>query len=205
MLVACAAGGKGRPRPLHPRPGAAPLGTPICRGRTVQVRRACLRATPAPAAEQHASLPVGTATRPAWRCSVGIRRMVGRWCGPPARAVGVGGCGQRMGRTDGADWRDRRGEANAIIRSIRSSNRLTARGCVGLVDQVADRGVGGGRVVHHAGRRLTMGFSGTSDPHARGQRTRAINQSRICERFRHASRSAIDRWFPQPWPSAKRE
>ena len=28
-LVACAAGGKGRPRPLHPRPGASPLGTPI--------------------------------------------------------------------------------------------------------------------------------------------------------------------------------
>jgi len=29
VSFACAAGGKGRPRPLHPRPGALPLGTPI--------------------------------------------------------------------------------------------------------------------------------------------------------------------------------
>jgi len=28
-LVVYAAGGKGRPRPLRPRPGALPLGTPI--------------------------------------------------------------------------------------------------------------------------------------------------------------------------------
>jgi len=29
MLLACAAGGKGGPPPLHSRPGPLPLGTPI--------------------------------------------------------------------------------------------------------------------------------------------------------------------------------
>jgi len=38
-----AGGGKGRPRLLHPRPRALPLGTPIRRDHMVKVRRACLR------------------------------------------------------------------------------------------------------------------------------------------------------------------
>jgi len=44
MQAPCAGGGRGRPRPLHSRPGAAPLGTPIwCLGMG-SAWCACLRA-----------------------------------------------------------------------------------------------------------------------------------------------------------------
>jgi Calx-beta domain/Beta-propeller repeat len=96
---------------------------------------------PAPAAAQHAFTPT---------CRAAVQRRHpagGRSAVRATRAPSASACGQRVRGTDGADGRDQHGEANALIRAIRSDPALTAHGRAGLSDQGADRVVGGGRVV----------------------------------------------------------
>src|SRR6266508_6346610 len=57
VQLPCAGGGKGRPRPLHPRPGALPLGTPIRCTHLPSAGRACLWANVSGSNDPDLSIP----------------------------------------------------------------------------------------------------------------------------------------------------